>query len=177
MRSIFPSVKGLIVLAALAGFQGCGKSGSAPAPEVDAHADEHAHGAGPHGGQIIELGEEEYHAELTHDDATHKVGVYLLDGSAKAAAPIDAPSIVVNCRVEEKPTQFTLMAAPQPGEVAGSSSYFELVSEDLVKAIDDPDSVARLNIVISGKPYVGLIETHGHDHDHDHAHGEEEGHK
>jgi hypothetical protein len=174
---MFPIMKGMIVFAALAGFQGCGKSASGPTPPADAHAgeDEHAHEEGPHGGQIIELGDEEYHAELTHDDATHKVGVYLLDSTAKAAAAIDAPSVAVNCRIDEKPEQFTLVAVPQPGEPAGSSSYFELVSEELCDGWDAPNSVARLNVVIGGKPYVGLIETHDHGHDHGHAHGDDHG--
>ena len=74
------------VSAALA-LAGCGTN-SPPAPpavehkEGDGHA--HAHPAhGPHDGHLIELGEEEYHAELTHDDATKSVTVYLLDKETK----------------------------------------------------------------------------------------------
>src|SRR5829696_9292877 len=57
-------------------------------------ADKHDHGAeGPHGGALAEWGEEEYHPEFTVDHATQEATVYVLDGSAKKAAPIDAKEL------------------------------------------------------------------------------------
>jgi hypothetical protein len=139
-----------------------------------AHGDEHSHGdEGPHGGHIIELGGEEHHAELTHDE-THKVGIYLLGGDAKTAAPIEAESVTINVSVDGKPTQFVLPAVPQTGETDGKSSYFELVSEPLETVVAGESEAknvqARLSLMINGKPYVGLIETAAHEHDHDHGH-------
>ncbi len=153
----------LLFALAVAGFSGCGGSGGGGAT-VEAER-EHFH-EGLHGGQIVELGGEEYHAELVHDDATHKVGVYLLDGTAKAAAPIDAPSVTINCIVSNQPAQFTLVAMPQPGDPTGGASYFELMSEQLCDGFDAPGAKARLNILIAGKPYVGEIKAldHGHAH-------------
>src|SRR4051794_12799184 len=55
----------------------------------------HHHGAarGVHGGYIIGLDIENYHAELTHDDTSKRVGVYVLGEDAATVAPIDAKSV------------------------------------------------------------------------------------
>ena len=164
--------------AALMGFPGCGQqaaeSGSAPSEHAAAH-DDHDHSLeGPHGGHIIELGTEDYHAELTHDDAAHRVGIYFLGDDAKTAKPIDAKSVTINVSVDGQPTQYTLPAVPQPGETEEKSSYFELVSEPLHVVVsgesESPRTNARLNVTIDGKPYVGPIETEKHEHDHELAH-------
>jgi hypothetical protein len=156
----------LLLVISVVGFGGCGGKDSGGAKMEADHEHAHSH-EGVHGGHIIELGDENYHAELVHDDATHKVGVYLLDGTAKAAAPIDTPSITINCcGVGDNPNQYTLVPTPQAGDPAGQASYFELVSEELVDGLDAEGGVARLNIVIAGKPFVGEIDLHGHEHDH-----------
>jgi len=183
MCNLFSITRSLLIVVALTGFSGCGKK---PAPAGGDHAeaghdhdhgDAHDHAAeGPHGGHIIELGVENYHAELSHDDATHKIGVYLLGSDAKTAAPIDAPSVTINVAVDGTPTQYTLPATPQSGEAAGKASYFELVSEPLCKIVcgesESKNTTARLSITIDNKPYVGIIETEPHEHGHEHGPGE-----
>jgi hypothetical protein len=171
MRNMFLATSNGVILLALVGFTGCNRS-TAPPPETTAsdehghdHADGHDHGhgsAGPHGGQIIELGEEEFHAEFLHDDSRQKVGVHMLDSSAAKPAPIDATSIVINCMVGGKPAQFTLNSVAQEGETAGTASYFELVSKELSDALDAEGANPRLNVTISGKPYVGEVGAHAH---------------
>jgi hypothetical protein len=161
-------------------FGGCGKgqpAGQAGSETAEAHEGEHEHEhaeEGPHGGHIIELGHEEYHAELTHDDEAHRIGVYFLGSDAKTAKPIDAESVMINVSADGKPTQYTLPAVPQAGEAAGNSSYFEVVSEPLCAVVcgeaEAAKTHARLSVTIEGKPYVGLIETEPHEHDHDHGH-------
>jgi ABC-type nickel/cobalt efflux system permease component RcnA len=159
----------ILVLSAFVGLSGCGGSRTAEHSDETEHEHAHSH-EGVHGGQVIELGDEKYHAELVHDDATHKVGVYLLDGTAKVAAPIDAPSITINCcSVGDQPDQYKLEPMAQPGDPPGTASYFELTSEELCDGIDTAGAVARLSITIDGKPYSGDIETHAHDHDHEHG--------
>jgi len=146
-----------------------------------AHGDEHAHGhEGPHGGHIIELGDERYHAELTHDDQEHRVGIHVLDGTAKNAVPIEADSVTITLVADGKSTQYVLPADPHRNETEGKSSYFELASEPLCQAIcgeSEAENVhARVSLQIEGKPYVGIIETAAHDHDHDHDHGDDHSH-
>ena len=173
--SIFSTI-GLVALCFF-GLNGCGKGQPASQADADtaAHAHEHDHGEeGPHGGHIIELGTEDHHAELTHDGETPRVGIYFLGDDAKTAKPIDAKSVTINVSVDGEPSQYTLPAAPQPGESEDQSSYFELVSEPLHIVVsgksESPRTNARINVTINGKPYVGLIETEKHEHDHDHAH-------
>ena len=172
MRIALISVQSVLVVMGLAGFSGCGKGG-APAGGSAAADHEHAHEvAGPHNGHIIELGADGYHAELTHDDAEHRVGVYILDGAAKTAAPIDAKSVMIHVSVADEPSEYELPAAAQADDPEGKASYFELVSEPLCRVVagEEEDSRARIKIVIGGKPYDGVIETEHHDHDHDHPH-------
>src|SRR5687767_13476253 len=58
------------------------------------HAHEHPD-EGPHGGALAEWGDEKYHAEFTVDHGKKQATVYILDGSAKKAAPIEAKEITL----------------------------------------------------------------------------------
>lgn len=143
---------------------GCDGNKAAKAPGPAAEADHHDHPSeGPHHGELIELGKEEYHAELVHDDATHTITVYLLDSAAKAAVPIDAKSLVLNLVVAGKPQQFTLPARPDAKDPAGQSSCFTVTDQPLCEALDDKATTGRLNIEIKGKAFVGKIEPHEHE--------------
>lgn len=162
---------------------GCNtKSGSGKATRPDAQEhhekDGHKHAAGehaetgPHGGHLIELGKEDYHAELTHDEAAHVVTIYILDGKAKDSVPIPAPEVTVNVAAGGAPKQFKLAAAPQAGE-SPMASCFRLKSEGLCEALDAPNANGRLAVTINGKQFIGNIE---HDHK-EHAEGSEGGHQ
>jgi hypothetical protein len=149
-----------------------GDSAASPAGDVHAHASE-----GPHHGVLIELGDEAYHAELTHTADT--VTVYILDKSAKVAVPVDAEHITINLVADGKPEQFKLMASPEATETANKSSRFVTTSQELVHHLDEPASSPKLIVNIAGTPYRGDIrhdhDAGGHDahdhsgHDHDHA--------
>jgi hypothetical protein len=96
-------------LVVVVGLTGC--SGNSSQSTNGGSEPEHAHAsAGPHGGSLIELGEEEYHAELVHDDASGIVTVYLLDSAAKTAVPIDATEVVINLKHEGRGEQFKQQA-------------------------------------------------------------------
>lgn len=137
-----------------------------PPPTVDSHA--HAHPSeGPHHGDLIELGNEEYHAEMTHD--AKSITIYILDSSAKTAVPIEATELTINLLQDGKPAQHKLTATPAATDPTGKSSVFSLKQADLVKAIESHDAAPKLNVTIDGKAYRGEIK-HSHDHDHDHDH-------
>lgn len=134
------------------------------------HADEHAHPShGPHDGDLIELGEEEYHAEFVHDEKTSDVTIYILDSAAKKAVPIDSAEIFINLKHDGKPEQHKLTAEPQEGEGPGKTSRFvSKKNEDLCHAIEEEGTDARLQLTIAGKSFTGKI-AHEHDHEgHDH---------
>ncbi len=170
-----------IGLSALIAWVGCSKTPSGPAGsnrtnakaehfDGDGHdhdakkGDRHAHAEeGPHHGHLIELGQEEYHMELTHDEATKTVSIYLLDGSAKQAVPIPDPEITLNLVVNGKPRQAKLGATPQIGDPAGQSSRFSAVDEELLEALESPKTKGRINVTIKDKSYVGEIVHDAHD--------------
>lgn len=123
----------------------------------------HAHPTeGPHRGTLIELGKEDYHAELVHDDATDTVTIHILDASAATSVPIAAPHVTLNMRIGGKPKRFLLAAQPQTGEAATSASAFTATDKELCRALDAPNASGRLNVEIGGKVYVGTVGGHSH---------------
>jgi hypothetical protein len=172
MRRAALACGGAFLLAGITLTTGCGGDSpkkSAEHHEGDGHkAGEEGHGhaeVGPHQGQLIELGKEEYHGEMLHDDAAHKITIYLLDGEAKQSVPIGDKELTLNLAVDGKPSQYKLPAVPQAGDPAGQTSRYELVDQALCDALDDPKCKGRFNVTIDGKPFSGEITHHDHDHD------------
>jgi hypothetical protein len=131
---------------------------------------DHDHGEkGPHGGGIVELGEEEYHGEIVVDHDSHAVIVYILGKDAKTAQPVSATEVSLT---QEGKTALTLKAAPQTGEANGKSSKFQLEDGDVVHELMEAGFIhGKLQITIADKPYTGEIDYHldGSSHDdHDH---------
>ena len=139
-------------------------------PETDSHA-EHAHPTeGPHHGDLVELGNEEFHAEVVHAEGG-SVSVYILDSGAKAAVPIDATELTINITHDGQAEQFRLPADRDASDPDSKSSRFSLKDEELASDLDSHDAAARLVVTINGKSYSGKI-AHNHDaeHSHDEAH-------
>lgn len=120
---------------------------------------------GPHHGTLIELGNEEYHAELIHDETT--VTVYVLDKTAKQSVPIEAADLTINLVHDGKPTQFKLAASPDANDPAGKSSRFSLQDSGLVKELEHDHAGAKLSVLIEAKAYRGEIH---HEHEGQHHH-------
>lgn len=145
---------------------GCGAGATDTSSTSDAvhdHATEHSHATeGPHGGHLIVLGEEEYHAELTHDEATHMVAVYLLDATAKETLSSGPAEITLQIFKDGDFVDYVLKASEDAGG-------FAVVDEPLCDFLLHAESVkGRVQAAIAGKQYVGIIELAGHDeHDHD----------
>lgn len=132
--------------------------------------DEHAHPTeGPHHGTLVELGNENYHAEVVHDDEAGTLMVYLLDSAAKNAVFSEASEIVINIKKGDQPLQFKLGGLKKDGQPEGKFSDYSLVEPELLKALHDKASTAKLSITIDGKPYNGEISHEDHA-SHDHAH-------
>lgn len=169
-----------VSVAAIVAFAGCtGKPANKQTAGTDAHGHDghgHDHAAlGPHDGHILELGAEDYHAELTHDDDAHRIGVYILGGDAKTLKPIKAETVTINVAIDGKPAQYELKAAAPAGEPEGSSSYFELIHEPLCQLVagklESKDAKAELRVTIDGTPHTAKIDVEPHDHHHhDHGH-------
>lgn len=133
----------------------------APAPQVA----EHAHAEhGPHGGELLEVGKEEYHLELVIDEEKKQLVVYLMDGQVKSFVALDVPHLLVNLKMAGKPVQVKLLPVPQEMDQKGFSSRYGIASPELIDALHGGHAEARLALKIGNKAYTVKIE-----HDHDHA--------
>jgi hypothetical protein len=168
MRTTFGSGAVLAIGLMLGLVAGCGekkvskdtKRGTGTPKEEDHHHE------GPHGGHVIELGNGAYHAELTHDDATKSVAIYLFDETLKKPVTSDEKEITINITAGGETQEYKLTAAPLESDPPGKASRFELKDEKLVDAWDAPNNKGRLRVNIGGKSFTGEIEPHEHD-DHD----------
>lgn len=143
--------------------------GNAKGAGSEQHAHDHDHAkAGPHGGRLIELGREEYHGEWVHDDQSGKVTVYMLDGEAEQAFPIEAKAIVVLATIDNEEQEFKLEPVSPSTDTPPKTAQFELVNKklgELLKSVGHGVE-ATLTADIEGKVFVGKFEDI-HDH-HDH---------
>lgn len=182
MRTPFASVC-LTALATLSfcTLAGCGSGsptgGTPTEPAGHYEGDGHDHSGdagethpteGPHGGHLIELGDEEYHAELTHDEATQTVTVYLLDGAGESPVSVPLDRIMLQLFRDGQFVDYALMASS--GQ-AGAASEFEVVDAGLCDALCSDDELkGRIQVTIDGTSYSDAIENAAH------AGHEEEGH-
>jgi hypothetical protein len=142
----------------------------------EGHDHDHAH-HGPHGGDLMAIGDEEYHAEWTHDEEG-KITFYILDAQAKAEVPIAAEKITIDVQIGEKEPITYEMLAVNPSADDMKTAQFEITDKELLAVIEGLTSeakgvVATLNVVINDTPYSQKIEKEDHDHAHDHGHGDE----
>ncbi len=170
----------LVAFAALLilSLNGCGAesththSGQAPeSPSPTAQDPGHAHPSeGPHGGHLIELGNEEYHAELLHDEQTHTVTVHLLDAAGKQPVSVPQMEITMQLFQDGEFVSYALKAVPAEGDATGAASEFQIVDDALCDELSGQHELrGRLQVTIDQQPYTGTIEhgSHGHEgHEH-----------
>jgi hypothetical protein len=124
---------------------------------------------GPHQGELLEIGKEEYHAELLVDESKKQLLIYLLEKDGKSSVAIDAPFVMINFLAAGKPVQIELKSIPQEVDPKGSSSCFGVVSPELITALHAAKPEPKLSVRIRNKAYVIKI-VHKHDHaGHNHA--------
>ena len=175
MRTLFFLLAGVVITAVTVGCssdsQPVGHAANGSSEQIKSATVPHSHTAtGPHSGTLVELGNDEYHAELVHD--TNTVTVYILDGSATNTVAIDAQELVINILLDGKPEQFKLHAIQANNDSGGKSSQFAIDAGALAKNMDNHDAVAKLTVTINGTQYRGEI-VHEHDgmeHEHADAH-------
>lgn len=169
------------VMLGLSGLAGCGgdKGGDYrtfnkdkdKAPDAEhghAHSHDHGHEKGPHKGELIELGEEEFHVEVVFDEGADKISLYLLGPDAKTAVAIEANELSLEMPGKDGPVTHALAAAQQDSDGVGKSSRFEIKSAELFEAFHhDPKTVGKFKVSLGGKEFTGEIK-----HEHDHAHEE-----
>jgi hypothetical protein len=119
---------------------GCDSKPAEPLPV------KHAHQA-PHGGTLVELGEELAHVELVFDGATGKVAAYVLDGEVERPIRLEQKEIVLKGKTVSIALQ--AVGSPLTGEKPGDTSQFEGQSETLRGAKEFDAVIVR--IVVKGQ--------------------------
>lgn len=115
----------------------------------------HSHtDGGVAGGVLATWGGEEYHAEFVVDHPTGEATVYILDGTAKKVAPIDAKTVTLSLK-ETPPVTVTLDAKPQDGDPVGKSSRF-VGRNDVLKTVKEFSG--SISGKAGGKNYTGDFE-------------------
>lgn len=125
---------------------------STPSPSTEAAKKEaeHEHSA-PHGGTLIELGEEFAHVEIVLDAATGRLTAYALDGEAEKAIRIKQSEIEIAVENPAATIKLGGVANALTGETADDTSEFSGQSERL-KGATDFDAVIK-TISIKGKEF------------------------
>jgi hypothetical protein len=129
---------------------------------------------GPHDGELLEIGNEEYHAEIVIDKDKNQFVVFLLDQQVKSYVALDVPHITVNLMIKGRPMQVKLKAAPQEIDAKGFASCFGAVSPELMNALHDPKAEPKLALKIRNKAYSVKI-ANDHDHEGHHHAGHDHG--
>src|SRR5262249_41345089 len=83
----------------------------------------------PHGGALVELGDEAAHVELVLDAATGKLTAYVLDGEAENPVRIAQESLRFS--LSDGDVELKAVANPLTGERVGDTSQFEGTSDKL----------------------------------------------
>ena len=154
---------------------GCDKqAGYKPAEQAKKESPKkHDHGTkGPHNGGLVELGDDEYHAEIVVEHDSHSIDIYILGKDAKTAVPVTQTEITLTPEGKEA---LTLKAAPQAGEGDGKSSKFHLEDDKIVHDIIEAGFLhGDLRVTVGETNFVGHVDHHldGKEHDHDHDHPE-----
>jgi hypothetical protein len=143
---------------------GCGDGKPASPAVVAGHVHEHKP---PHGGALVELGEEEYHVELVLDSVTGKLDAYVLDGELENFVRIGQESFEITARTPGKEDVLVLKAVPNTatGETVGNTAMFE-AQADWLKTTHKFDAVLK-QLAVNGSAYqnVAFNFPKGNDHD------------
>ena len=130
---------------------------SAPSPSPSAEATKkeggHEHSA-PHGGALVELGEEFAHVEITLDAATGKLTAYALDSEAEKAVRVKHSEIEVAVKNLAVTIKLGGVANALTGETAGDTSEFSGQS-DRLKGAANFDGVIK-TISIKGRLFKNV---------------------
>lgn len=116
-------------------------------------AGEHEHSA-PHGGTLVELGEEFAHLEIVLDAATGKLTAYALDGEAEKGVRLKQPEIEITVANPATVVKLGGVANSLTGETVSDTSEFAGQS-DALKGATSFDGVIRA-VAIKGQQFKGV---------------------
>ncbi len=157
MNSVRILASGLTLLAALTLTIGCTEKEKvadtkAPKPDPKAGKEEHAHGAGPHGGAVGAWGGGKYHVEFTVSHPDQEATVYVLGSDHKTAASINAKDGQLLLTIKEPAFEVVLKAKPEKNDPEGTASRYVGKHEKLGKVQEFAGTISG---EVDGAPYSG----------------------
>jgi hypothetical protein len=159
------------VAAALIYIAGCNAPSDTTSPPThdakasgDNKGDAHGHKPGAHGGTIVEVGRDNYHAEAIFEKAG-VVRLYMLGKDEARVLEVESQELTAFAKPDggTESATFTFKAQPQPGDAAGKTSQFAgtLPSELHGKRVD----VTVPSIRIDGERFRFGFTSHVDAHD------------
>lgn len=130
------------------------KDGAKEAPkggDKKGDEDDHNHGAGPHGGVIIELGK--YHGEFKPDHAKKEATVWLLKADAKTPARVKADKLRLVVTNTNPKIEIDLL--PVDKDADGAATTFTGKHDGFGVEMEYKGTVS---VTVDGKPYSGDFE-------------------
>lgn len=126
------------------------------------HSHGHSHASeGPHGGHILEIGDEQFHLEWTHSESG-KLSFYLLDAEMKEDVTTNADTITINVAVSGKAAETHEVAGIKLED--GGYSQFEKTDPVLATQLQNvgPGVLATATVDINGEEFEVVFEEHDH---------------
>lgn len=85
----------------------------------------------PHGGLLVDAGDDFAHVELVFDSLEGTLSAYILDGEAEEAVPLKQPVILVRLMKPARTLKLKAVVSPLSGEKPGATSSYALTDPSL----------------------------------------------
>jgi YHS domain-containing protein len=179
-RQITLSFVGLSLVLGLLIVAGCGRTSDPTPPaspdvavdspqSVPADDGEHQHKPGAHGGTLISIGLDSYHAEAVFDSAG-ELKLFMLGQDETRVMDVESQTLVAYVKVDgqSRASEVSLEPRPQPGDAEGRTSLFvgklpEELASDLANRAGE---VTIPSITISGERFRVAFTIESHDSGH-----------
>ncbi len=85
----------------------------------------------PHGGLLLDAGDDFAHIEMVFDASEGSLTAYLLDGEAEEVVPLKQPAILVRLTRPARTLKLKAVVSPLSGEKPGATSSYALTDPSL----------------------------------------------
>ena len=160
----------LFAATALSLFVGCSQPASETSSEdpividdMPPMMDDHDHpDHGPHGGELVEIGQGDLHIELARDET--QAIFYVLDGAVVDPVAIESDTLTVSLKHDGNVQSFEIASEPQASDHTGRTSRF-MSRDNTLLAWLQAEAKGAVTLRTGGKSLTGKI---SQDHDHEH---------
>ncbi len=108
----------------------------------------------PHGGLLVDAGDDFAHIELVFDSTSGNLSAYILDGEAEEVVPLKQPTILVRLVKPARTLKLKAVVSPLNGEKPGATSSYTLTDPSL-KGLSQLQG-ALVSVNINGNVFKNL---------------------